>query len=256
MKSVIICEGNTDLVLLQYFLEKTYHWEYVNTKHYSDRMNRITEPVNQKWFRHPSGNSLCLVSAGGCSRIPVLLNKCLDYNSLGPLYPYDSIAVVCDRDEVETEAAFLTSLLSEFSHYHVQFDGGFIHNHWNTATYTDALLNMRELNCLPLVIPFEDTGAIESFLLNALSQASEALDPEMVDKRVIEQCIHFIDNIDCSNKYLTRRRDLTKAKFDTVFVVMTPAEAFANRRNLLRSVPWEQFETIQSGFKHFSHLTE
>ncbi|MEK3899779.1 hypothetical protein [Paenibacillus sp. FSL R7-0179] len=255
MKSVIICEGNTDLVLLQYFLEKTYNWEYVNIKHYTDKMNRITEPNNQKWFSHSSGNSLCLISAGGCSKIPAILNKCLDYNSLGPLFPYDSIAVVCDRDEVETEAVFLTSLLSEFNRYHVQFDGEFVHNNWNISSYTNALQSQQSLNCLPLIIPFEDTGAIESFLLNALSQASEQSDPEMVDKRVIEQCIDFIDNIDCCGKYLTRRRDKTKAKFDSVFVVMTPAEAFSNRRNLLRSVPWEEFETIQIGFKHFSHFS-
>jgi len=27
MKSIVICEGNTDLALIQYFLEKVYNWE-------------------------------------------------------------------------------------------------------------------------------------------------------------------------------------------------------------------------------------
>lgn len=29
MKSVVICEGNTDLTLIQYFLEKVYNWEFI-----------------------------------------------------------------------------------------------------------------------------------------------------------------------------------------------------------------------------------
>jgi hypothetical protein len=256
MKSVIICEGNTDLVLIQYFLEKTYQWEYVSVKRPDDLMNKLTEPRNQKWFRHPSGHSLCIVSAGGCSKIPVMLNKCLDYNAMGPLYPYDCIAIVCDRDEAGTEASFLSSLSTELTHYHVRFENEFIHNVWNTITYTDALQNNRSLKCLPLVIPFEDTGAIETFLLDALSIASERDDPEMIDKQVIQQCIHFIDNLDSKNKYLTRRRDKTKAKFDSVFVVMSPAEAFSDRQTLLRSVPWEQFETVQEGFKQLGKLSE
>ena len=29
MKSVVICEENTDLTLIQYFLEKVYNWEFI-----------------------------------------------------------------------------------------------------------------------------------------------------------------------------------------------------------------------------------
>jgi hypothetical protein len=39
MKNIIICEGSTDLVLIQYYLEKTYAWKYIeegNYKNYDD----------------------------------------------------------------------------------------------------------------------------------------------------------------------------------------------------------------------------
>ena len=32
MKSIILCEGITDRTLLQYYLEKVYHWEYERTE--------------------------------------------------------------------------------------------------------------------------------------------------------------------------------------------------------------------------------
>lgn len=48
MKSVIICEGNTDLTLIQYFLEKAHNWEYIersNYKKYEEDGNIHTQPI-------------------------------------------------------------------------------------------------------------------------------------------------------------------------------------------------------------------
>lgn len=32
MRSVILCEGSTDFVLLQHFMRRTYQWEYKSNK--------------------------------------------------------------------------------------------------------------------------------------------------------------------------------------------------------------------------------
>ena len=129
-------------------------------------------------------------------------------------------------------------------------------NTWNNSTYTNDIFDTSRIELLSLIIPFEDTGAIETFLLNALCIESEKSDPEKVDKEIINQCSHFIDTIDCKGKYLKHRREKTKAKFDTAFVVMTPAEAFNQRQTLLRSIPWEQYEIIQTSFKQLGKLSK
>ncbi len=41
---------------------------------------------------------------------------------------------------------------------------------------------------------------------------------------------------------------ITKAKFDTYFSIRTPAEQFVERQNILKSVDWENYSSIQRDF--------
>lgn len=256
MKSVIICEGNTDLLLIQYFLEKAYEWDYIDRsdyKSYGEGLLKAIKPKNDrdmKWLKDKNGNVLCLISSGGVSGIPQMLHRILEVNDLGSIVPFDKIVIISDRDEAETEPEFSIKVTNEFSNFKISFEEPLLHNKWNKTQYINQIKNKYFLECLFLIIPFEDTGAIETFLLDALCASNAE------DKVVIEQCRHFIDNIDCKGKYLKARREKTKAKFDTTFVVMTPAEAFEQRRTLLRSVPWEKYELVQNSFKELSKLSD
>lgn len=262
MKSVVICEGNTDLTLIQYFLEKVYEWKYIDKSSYKEYSEDGTiHPLktknlnDMKWMKLVNGNFLCILSSGGVSGIPNMLSQILDINNLGAVKQFDKVVVISDRDEANTEGDFIAKLTNEFANYGVLFSPEVLHNCWNVAEYKDLLEKQYTINFLPLIIPFEDTGAIETFLLNALSDACD------IDKKVIEQCNLFVDKIDCidndgNKKYLKHRREITKAKFNTTFVIMTPAEAFPQRQSLLRSVPWEKYESIQIGFKELSKLSE
>jgi hypothetical protein len=260
MKGVVICEGNTDLTLLQYFLEKVYNWQYIENnqlKSYQEQISMIKTkgPNDIKWFRHARGNFLCLVSSGGVSGITVKLQQILDINLLGTDVPFDRIVIISDRDEIDTEEVFNHKLVKIFTDFKIELPLEGFHNRWTAAQYTDMLENVKGMEFLLLLIPFEETGAIETFLLNALQEACET------DRKVISQCKNFIDTIDCNDKkgrkkYLKHRREITKAKFDAAFVVMTPANAFMERQNILRSVPWEQYESIQQSFKQIGKLSE
>lgn len=260
MKSVIICEGNTDLTLLQYFLEKVYSWVYIKDSEHGSYdkkvINKINDAQRTKWFKHDNGSILCILSAGGVSKIPNMLDKILELNKLGAVSKFDKIAVICDRDEIGTEQEFITLLSDKFTCYTVMFQNNVEHNKWNQATYKDEYQDISTLNFLTLVVPFEETGAIETFLLDALCEASEKMDELRTDKIVIDQCKRFIDDINCNGKYLKHRREKTKAKFETVFIVMTPADAFNQRQSLLRSVAWEKYESIQNSFKQLSELAK
>ena len=261
MKSVIICEGNTDLTLIQYFLEKAYNWKYIEKSSYKEysedgtiHLLNTKNENDSKWMKF-NEDVLCILSSGGVSGIPNMLSQILDLNNLGSVKKFDKIVVISDRDEANGEGDFISKLTNEFIKYGIKFTSEELHNCWNVAEYSDLKEDSYSINLLPLIIPFEDTGSIETFLLDALSAACE------IDKKVIEQCKSFIDAIDCKDnennfKYLKHRRERTKAKFDTAFVVMTPATAFERRRTLLRSVPWEQYETIQSSFKLLSKLRQ
>ena len=105
-----------------------------------------------------------------------------------------------------------------------------------------------QFSILLLIIPFEENGSMETFLLNAVGSK----DP--YDKMIIDQCNQFVERIDPEKKYLTSRRYITKAKFDTYFSIRTPAEQYAERQNILKNVEWEQYNHIQTAFQKLGEL--
>lgn len=95
------------------------------------------------------------------------------------------------------------------------------------------------MELLLLVIPFEDTGAMETFLLNAIANDSA------YDAEIIRKGNQFVEEVDKERRYLTKRRYITKSKFDVYFSIRTAAEQFVERQNILKRVPWEQYSQIQ-----------
>lgn len=98
------------------------------------------------------------------------------------------------------------------------------------------------MELLLLVIPFEDIGAMETFLLNAIANDSA------YDAEIIRKGNQFVEEVDKERKYLTKRRYITKSKFDVYFSIRTAAEQFVERQNILKRVPWEQYSQIQEEF--------
>ena len=121
-------------------------------------------------------------------------------------------------------------------------------NMWKNYIYQNGYGDEQQVKLLLLVIPFEDTGAMESFLLNAIANNDE------YDAKIISKCNSFVDCVDEQKRYLNKRRYVTKAKFDVYFSIRTSAEQFNERRNILKSVPWENYTFIQSSFAKLGEL--
>lgn len=89
---------------------------------------------------------------------------------------------------------------------------------------------------------------METFLLDAISESDE------YDAVIIEKCNDFVDVVDTEKRYLTKRRYITKAKFDVYFSVRTSAEQFVERQNILKNIPWEKYSLIQNSFNKLGDL--
>lgn len=248
-KSIIICEGNTDLVCIQYFLETVHGWEY------NKKLNHKLSKINSMKQFSNNGNILLIAESGGCSKIKEVFDEILDFNFnlTKPDDAFDKIVIVSDRDDNNSEEILFNDIKLKTDKYKTT-SFQLANNQWTFLSYTNNIGDYVALHILPLIIPLDGKGAIETFLLNALMTKSKEDDPEKIDYHVINQCNGFIDNINCYNKYLTNRRDKIKAKFNTVFSVMTPAEAFNRRRDILKSIQWEKYELIQEGFKELKKL--
>ena len=106
MKSIILCEGSTDFVLLQYFMRKVYGWEDKKTN----------EQARSKYIRYirtmfKDADSLSIGGCGGSNRILPGFDHIMEYNSLSAeSESYDKVVIITDRDECETERVFIEKL--------------------------------------------------------------------------------------------------------------------------------------------------
>ena len=247
MNNIILCGGSTDYFLLQYYMREAYQW--IDDK--SIQANALKLPKQKSRNLIKNSNILTIMSVGGCSRLGEGLRAVLDRNYLSPpdlSNAYSNIVIITDRDEVGTEQSFIQVVSSILTEYNVTYTDTFTNNHWIHCKMTNQMGVDEEFSILLMIIPFEENGAMETFLLNAIST------DEPYDKIIIDSCNHLVDNVDPDAKYLSSRRYITKAKFDTYFSIRTPAEQFAERQNILKNVKWEQYTKLQTEFEKLGEL--
>lgn len=242
MKNLIICEGGTDLTLIQYFMEKVHNWNYESNK---GKSIKITEEF--KCIKHfkRGYDILSIGAAGGCT----VISKCFDevimknrYSALDDEF-IDNIIIISDRDEIDSEEHFINNIEKMLIDRQVTITDSIENDKWLNCNCKNGRNQDVSFNVLILIIPFEETGALETFLLKSIS------DNDSYDKMIISKIDDFVDKIDEDKKYLNKRRYKTKAKFDVYFSIRTPLEQFQQRRSILRNIDWENYKTIQNSFE-------
>lgn len=91
---------------------------------------------------------------------------------------------------------------------------------------------------------------METFLLNCISQKEE------YDAKIIRKSKEFVNSVDKENRYLSKRRYITKAEFDVYFSIRTSADQFIERQNILKNIEWENYVKIQEDFKKLEKLSD
>ncbi len=247
MNSIILCEGSTDYFLLQYYMREAYQW----TDHRAIQEGILKMSGQKSRNLQKNTDILTIMAAGGCSQIGNGLRMVLQSCYLSPpdrSDVYHKIVIVTDRDEVGTEQAFIETVRQILGEYQIIYASSISNNSWLQCSMYNQMGLAIEFFILLLVIPFEESGAMETFLLNAIAMK------DSYDKTIIDNCNCFIENIDPEKKYLKSRRHVTKAKFDTYFSIRTPVEQYAERQNILKNVRWEQYNNIQEAFQKLREL--
>ena len=246
MRNIIICEGSTDYALLQYFMRTAYGWEDSKVAILGNDSHFAMKRTLQK-----NGNTLTIAGAGGCSKIPSCVERVLEVNNISQSTEesFQKIVIIIDRDEVGTEEAFIEKLNACLDSQSVQIVEDIENDKWIKGHYRNSRGKKIEFLLLLLVIPFETTGALETFLLEAIAQK------DVYDANIIAQCNSFIDNIDPQERYLNKRRYKTKAKFDVFFSVRTAVSQFVERQNILKNIDWENYFEVQESFKKLEELS-
>ena len=241
MKSIIICEGETDFALLQYFMITVNGWQ--------DSGKYAFKPLKESKSRDfiKGSNLLTIISSDGCTNIKEVFSAVIRYNqnAVSNDERYSKVVILTDNDEEDSESKIITDLQAVITN-----DNELKNNEWSSLSFNDMTDNKDSfsIELLLLIIPFEENGALETFLLNAVSKQDN------YDAEIIRKGNAFVENSDPESKYLKHRYLKTKAKFDVYFSIRTPAKQFAMRQNILKNVPWEQYESICEAFKELKKL--
>ncbi|MBQ9211553.1 MAG: DUF3226 domain-containing protein [Clostridia bacterium] len=247
MKSVLICEGQTDATLLQYYLRKALQWNDVKDR--QKQNHAIKSGTGSSRLLEKNGNELTITASGGSSKIPETMRLVLERiraasASLEEIY--DRIVIITDRDDKLAETNMICQIKSCLAEVNAAID--LRGQQWCSCSIETKLGFTVPIEVLVLVIPYEGEGAIETFLLNAIAAASP------YDKQIIDECVRLVENVDPEKRYLVKRRDIVKAKYDVYFSIRTPVNQFAERQKMLYDIPWEQYDKINDGFQQLAEL--
>lgn len=247
IKSIILCEGSTDYVLLQYFMRRVHGWEDKRTNEktknrYLKRIRTLTKGEDR----------LSIGSCGGASGIIPSLGFVVEHNNLSAEQEaYDRIVILTDRDETQTETMFSQRIQDVLREKDVSFkEQHIVNNRWVECQFKNGHGKEGTFYLLMLVIPFEETGAMETFLLNTVAMGDD------YDAEIIKKSKMFVDEIDPQKRNLSKKRYITKAEFDVYFSVRTAAEQFVERQNILKNVEWEKYAVLQKNFEKLGDLSD
>ncbi len=235
MNKLILCEGATDAILLSYYLEKVAGWKYSKKapKNLEIKAEKENETVN--WYKR--GEDFLMISAvGGKDRFPDFFIERIK-SPLFAVNAFGSIAIVTDRDdrdlsEIENAAnATFEGLSAEMKN-----------NTWVVGRYRDDFLEDRTVNLLLVVIPDNHQGALETVLLDSISE-----DP--YDRNIVESASRFTDRMRLeASRYISSNRLQLKARLGVTWAIKYPDKIFSLIDEEIRSVKWEESSVLKRCF--------
>ena len=245
MNSLILCEGKTDCILLQYYLEKVHSWIRVKKSSF--------HVVNDSWSNlfSKDDNSLIISETKGCSRlVEGLITAIIRNENAAPGTNdefLDKIIIFTDNDEEDTGANLISDIQNKIQETSATFASEIQKDKWNKGTI-QSIEGEKNFWLYIMFIPFDENGALETYLLNCIGNN------DTYDKMIIDKGNTFVETIDPDERYLDKRRLKTKAKFDVYFSVRTAVEQYTERQRILKSVAWENYVTLRTDFKVFDEL--
>lgn len=240
MTRIILCEGETDLILISYYLEKTRGWVYTN-KPKGLKLN-FTEQDNKAAYNYRNDNNdeLLICAVGGKDNFGNFFKESL----IKPIKRSNAgetdykIALVTDRDDIS-----IREIEQSISEQLFPIVNTIENNVWKQNNVEADFGTAVTIEFLLLVIPKENTGALETVLMEALSESE-------YDANIIEKSGQFIMNIKPdAERYIHENRLQLKAQLGVAFSIFNPDKTFSLFKERLVSVKWENSPILAKCFE-------
>lgn len=244
MKTLILCEGKTDAILISYLLCKM---SGLNPTKADKKMSVIVSEKNNEsayWYVRDD-DKLLICGVGGKDKFAKFFSEKI--YDLVYSYPqsetFERIIVIQDKDNesISTVENSIKNCLQPIAQE-------IRNNEWISNVYRDSFDKEEQIDLLGLVIPFESEGALERVLLDSLKESQ----PE---RYIVEHSEAFIDEVkESAKEYINKPRFELKAKLGVTFAVLSPMKVFTYIDELIKTVEWEKYSHIKDIFQKVLEL--
>lgn len=237
MISLLICEGTSDAILYGYYLIKKFDWKFVEKNNRPKFLTNINLKENQSYdIYKKDGRFLVIVSAGGVSRYKEIWNNFKFFNSLqSESQRINKIVMIRDRDVCSDEEVlkYFQDIIKEKE---------VILNEINKYSIVNDFDESVAISIIPLVIPDDKAGALETAILDSLSSSE-------VYKIIVKESNMFVvgtkekvKNLD--REILKENRMLLKATLSSFFSIISPMRIFEKIDKILLDYKWHEDRRI------------
>jgi len=249
MRSLILCEGHDEVYFLGYYLHKTDGWFYYENEELSENYdlpkNKARNQIIEVYKK--GNNSVAIWGVGGKDNFTKSFKFLEMVNHRNPEFGIEQVFVFLDRDDTEIEEC-LVVMGNKMRDCGLPV--GDLKNNQCNAFRFEIEDETYQLNVIPVIIPFDEKGALETVLLDAIASVDDE------GKFVVQGAKSYIDGFLKSGrqaKFLRKKRLEVKAEFSAAVSITNPDRSTVKFDTLLMSHPWEEMEIIR---RHFGILND
>ena len=236
MNKIILCEGETDAILLSYYLDKVAGWKFCKKGPADIAIKTDTFEQSANWYQK-NEDRLLICAVGGKDKVGAFFKSKI----LRPIVDagaFSRIALVLDRDEKEVPSveAHASSVLKPVV-------TTMRNNEWISNAYKDAYEMEQMIDALLVVIPTEHQGALETLMMDSIAE-----DP--YDAVIVKKAGEFVEEMKpVASKYIDGRRKEIKAHLGVTWAIQYPEKVFKLMNEQIQSVEWEKSEVLRECFE-------
>ena len=238
MIRIILCEGETDAILLGLYLEKQAGWIYERRPKIKINIPQTYPISNEKAEVYKKGtDELIICAVGGKDKFGYFYDRYLHriiYLSQNKEVEF-RIALMTDADDrscIEIEQDILKQLSPHISNIE--------NDKWTLNTVENSFKTTSTINFLLTIIPRDGQGALETILMDSLAEMKDG-------KCIVEESGKFIDKLP-KNEYLPSARLKLKSKLGVSLSVFYPDKVFSQFDKQLQIVDWSKSQILANCF--------
>lgn len=245
MNGIILCEGETDQIVLSEYFCNLYGFRFSRKS-----KNNLFGNAGCHYTHREDQLDIVYVSGNNFSEY---VRKVLTVNQLNTDTSYTHMAVISDHDsdeEIQQRWQGIEEVISKTCNCAFQIE----ENQWLKLEQPLAFDESSSLECLFLSVPLTGEGALETFLLNALEREPGNSFLSQESKRFVADLIkkkEHLSSDEWNPDFLRGRRMQIKAPLGVFFGAAWPDRAFNDAREMFKRIPWQKYRQIQVSFRAF-----